>query len=304
MAITTSDLVKRKLNLTDADEILVDTDEIADSIDEAVKEYSRAKPREIIDHFAGQDEYDYDIANLLPNWVDDFSNIKDIEYPAGEQAAEIIEDIDWEIYKPDPREYSIADIESEATEIVLSTVANALFFKKHDCIYIKDETNSEINWAAADGNTTTGVVTLKNAAANDYESATVSKRKVLRFPNHSPAADEIIRVIYTATHTHSTDADTIPTIDYDAVVNLAAAIAALKVAAHFAKSADSSIGADAIDYITKAALWKDQADKYLGMYKEHLGIRDGEPAAASKTKDWDLTYPWGSDYLFHGRRSR
>ena len=275
------------------------------AVDNAVSQYSKDLPLEAISHFAGQGQYNYDIKNVLGSWTDDFSVIKKIEYPVGSQSAELLEDIDWQIYKSDETTYSIANATSGASSVVASTITNAIFFNQYDCVYISDDDANEVNWVSTDGITSSGVVALSNTIENTYDATPlVRKRKQLRFLTYSPITTEVVRVVYSAVHTFSDMTDTIPANDYKAVTFLAAALAAYMISASYAKHSDSSMSADSVDYLSKVEQWKTVADDYYKKYQSHIGItkEGGSPSAASHTADWDKMLAWGSDRLFHGRR--
>jgi len=295
--------VRRKLQITGTNELLTDT-EIGDCIDEAVRKYSTHKPREVIDQIAGQAEYDYDVANYLASWVDDFSQIMKVEHPAENQTIELLEDEDWELYKPDPGTYTIDNASSGGTTITLSTATEALFFKDNNSIYIADDDANEINWTCGDGVPSTGVVTLKNALSNTYDATPfVSKRKVLRFLVDSPSTTEIIMVTYTAIHTLSDAIDTLPAHDYDAVVNIAASLCASEIASELAKQSDPSIMGDVIDHLDKSRRWSEIAKEYEEKYMDQLGItEESGVVGASAESEQDAVYAWGTDRLFHPRR--
>ena len=298
--------VMTKLGISGTGEDLYSVADISDSVSEAVKRYSKDKPRIIYAQFRGQAEYDYDLANVLTSWVDDFSVIRNLEYPAEGQTKQEIEDIDHEIYYPDTSTYAVGTAGSGGTSLTLSTAANAVFFKNRNCIYIASGTDVEVNWLTADGNVTTGLLALKNALSQDYDgtAVTVSRRKALRFNFYEPGTSEVIRAEYTATHTLSDSVDTIPTIDLEAVEDLAVAVSAYKIAANFAKKGRSSIEADAVDYLDKQREWVNLAKEATKRYKEHIGATEDKPSAASADQDLDLFFAWKTDYLFHPRRHR
>jgi hypothetical protein len=54
-------------------------------IQEAVKIYSKHRPREVVKDITGAATYDYAIATNLTSWVKGFSFIKSLEYPADER---------------------------------------------------------------------------------------------------------------------------------------------------------------------------------------------------------------------------
>ncbi len=68
-------------------------------IQEAVKIYSKHRPREVVKDIAGANAYDYSIGTNLASWIDDFSIIKSIEYPADQRDPQYIDEDDFIIYK-------------------------------------------------------------------------------------------------------------------------------------------------------------------------------------------------------------
>ena len=87
---------------TKVGQVIKDTASILDTVDidafiaEAVHRYERHRPREMVKNTTGDGNYDY----ALPSeYIDGFSNIIQIEYPAGERNLATIEDDDWTIYK-------------------------------------------------------------------------------------------------------------------------------------------------------------------------------------------------------------
>lgn len=74
-------LVKLHQVVQDDTDLLDNADRTA-FLDEAVKAYSKDSPREISDSITGDGTYDY---ALPTDWVEEFSSLLAIEYPAGEQ---------------------------------------------------------------------------------------------------------------------------------------------------------------------------------------------------------------------------
>lgn len=295
----TVNLVKQLLQISTSS---VSATDIGEAVDKAVEQYSKDVPREVVSQFVGVNKYDYDISNYLSSWVDDFSVIKEIEYPVGDQTKNLIEDIDWEIYEPDTSAYTMATAASAGTQGTLSSTANYVYFQEDNCVYLSDGTNSQVNWLTANASTA-GVLTFKNALDNDY--TTVTRRKCLRFPYYTPDSDEVVAVRYTTyPHTLDDSTDTIPTGDYLAVAYLSAAMTALFLSAKYAKSSDSSISADTVDYLSKSEQWKTVAEEYFKQYNDHIGQKEDSEVGSSHTKDWDTFYMWGTDRLFHNRRWR
>ncbi len=68
-------------------------------IQEALKTYSRHKPREIVKDITGDGAYDYSIATHLTFWSEEFSSIKSIEYPADERDPVYLDDDEYMIIR-------------------------------------------------------------------------------------------------------------------------------------------------------------------------------------------------------------
>ena len=128
--------------------------------------------------------------------------------------------------------------------------------------------------------------------------------KVLRFLESKPAADEDMRVTYTALHTCTDSACTVDDFDEEAVQALCAAAFCDMLATVYAPSQDSSIEADSVDHSSKAREYAGRAKTYRKMYFDHLGIKEGQAKPASVTRDQDLKGSWGRDKLTHKSRYR
>jgi hypothetical protein len=119
-------------------------------------------------------------------------------------------------------------------------------------------------------------------------------------------------VKYTALHhvlsqnpVGETTADTIPIKDRYGVASLAAANCCLMLAAYYAQTSDSTIGADAVDYGSRTERYLALARQYRGEYNGAFGIAgDSGVMAASAHMDLDTTPSWGWDRFFHSRLNR
>lgn len=66
------------------------------AIQEAVKRYSRIRPRVVVADLAGDGSYDYD----MPAAFDpDLGQLKEVEYPAGEREKRVVDELDWTLYR-------------------------------------------------------------------------------------------------------------------------------------------------------------------------------------------------------------
>ena len=128
--------------------------------------------------------------------------------------------------------------------------------------------------------------------------------KYLRFLEHTPEATESLRITYTALHTCTDAACSVPSYDEEALQILAASIFCDMLAAYFAQTQDSTIQADSVDHKSKSSEYSSRARAYRKMYFDHLGIKEGETPAASVTRDQDRAGSWAADHMTHPRKYR
>ena len=74
-------------------------------IQEAIKLYSKHRPRLVIKDITGDGTYDYLIATYLASWIKDFSVIKSIEYPADERDPVYLDEDDFMIFEKETGQY-------------------------------------------------------------------------------------------------------------------------------------------------------------------------------------------------------
>lgn len=148
--------------------------------------------------------------------------------------------------------------------------------------------------------------------ANEYDGDRLQSdntRKLQLFNEVIPNLDTAY-VTYTLRHVlteSGTPTDTIPAVDRDAVANLAAALCLRFLAAYYAQTSDSTIGAESIDYADKARQYQGLADDCERFYRAHMGMpKDGAlVGAASAVVDLDVDLQNGAgDRFFHPRRYR
>lgn len=114
--------------------------------------------------------------------------------------------------------------------------------------------------------------------------------------------DNII-VRYSAPQVHTDELDTIPIRDFQAFCQLGGSFAAQMAAGRMAASADSTIGADVVNYRDGVQRWSDVARQLRKGYDDHIGAGEDTPPAQF-TQDWDTVSSWGTDRLLHRRRWR
>lgn len=101
--------------------------------------------------------------------------------------------------------------------------------------------------------------------------------------------------------------DTIPVSHREAVASLAACRCLRQLAAYYAQTADSTMGAESIDYGDRARRYESLADDAERDYREAMGIpKDGDlHAGASAIADLDVDLQErAGDRFFHTRRNR
>ena len=163
-----------------------------------------------------------------------------------------------------------------ATEVTLSTIAEARYFGDGDVIAIwNNSEQAEQNWVLADGSPSTGIVTLKNPTAAAYSSTpTIKKLSQLKFLTVTPSGQDVFKINYTKTHVitdDSLEANTVLAKHQDAFEHLAAALAAYEISAKYANTQIPSIDVDAVDYGSKSQQWREVAEAEMQLYLDHVG---------------------------------
>lgn len=303
---------RRLLQIPNVDQEIYDSDIYDTIIQNALLEFSRVKPRRIPAAYYGNSEYNRELPS---GFTEGQSVIYDIKPNVG-QGRSPLDPNSYYIVWVDKTEFGVATIALGATSFTLSTVANARYFKKGDVIRIKEVVGGtdvvETNWVSADGNATTGVVTLKNAAAVAYDSTpTVRMQDHIRFLASTPIATERFTVEYSGIHTHDEDTDTILAIDYGAFTYVVAAITAYALSAKFSLHTDPSFDADTVDYGSKQQHWADVGARYYDLFLKHFGVSAGgtvgsgtgaRPGGANADLDLRPLHPFGYSFNYNNLR--
>ena len=297
--------IRELLSYTGTDEDILDT-VIQSMLANVLEVFSKDSPRILRSERVGNSEYQLEIPSLFNI---DFSTLERIVHPVGGQQNEIeIDNNEYRVVRVDTTTRGTATITSGASELTLSTVTDAAFYKVNDLIRIADNDANEVNWCSADGNVSSGVVTLKNTAANLYDATPlVSKSNHVLINNVSPLSPDLTRMEFTGLHvlTSTTGDDTIPVNDLIHFYHLGTSMVALAYSAFFAKKAITGVDADSIDFQQKADSWKIIADQWMTIYKESLGITgESKVKAGASILDIDSRYQWGSRFLTHNSRFR
>lgn len=141
---------------------------------------------------------------------------------------------------------------------------------------------------------------LENTAYELYQSPSAVQALFVS----SITAGQPVRWTYTATHTLSGVADTIPAQDREAVCAWAAAILLDQLAARFSGDSDSTLGADSVDHGSKAGEYASRARALRKRYLDELGVDPKRTSAAGTVVDLDLNLGTGRDRLTHPGRLR
>lgn len=126
----------------------------------------------------------------------------------------------------------------------------------------------------------------------------------------TPSSNETVRVGFTLPHQladSGNNASTIAPSDEEAYCDLVAALALEKLAALYVQVGDPLIGADVVNYRSKADEYAARATAARKRYTDHMAKGGGstpEVGEAPGWINWDSRQQYGSDYVYHDRRTR
>ncbi len=260
----------------------------------ALERYSHDAPDELTTDVTGDGGKYYAIATSLTSWVEGFSRIVAIEYPAptiaNDEAPTYLEPEDWDDdYWASSLRYlwlpNIAPPNTEAMRIrftapyswTASATTQAIVkvahgFSVDDFVYLED-----LSWIVA---TDSRIATHQVSAVADVDNFTVVPLEV------DP-----------------------PVQDFFAICNLAAGLCAQAIADRYSRTSDSTIAADSVDHLSRADQWSRRARELMALYSDHLGLGGDDGITTHGTGafvDWDTTPSWpsGRRFLFHGQETR
>lgn len=294
-------LIKKELSIYgDADE-RISSSTIMDILAQgALPEFSSKSPRNIVTEYVGNSEYNRELPST---WLAHDSIIKAVfDSNIGQGRGDydlnnimVVEDVD-------DTARATSNISSGASSVTFSTASDAGFYRIGDVIEIKNTSalSGETNWASANGNTSTGVLTLKNTTSAAYSSTPIVRKKNhIRFLTQTPGTSDYFSIKHTGIHIHTDTQDTIPSKQYWAFVSLCCALCARALAADFAKFTDSSFTGDAVDYSTHTDKWQTVADKFMQDYLDRMGASESpKTKAAALFVDLDTRDRFGRAYPF------
>lgn len=133
----------------------------------------------------------------------------------------------------------------------------------------------------------------------------------LVFSGSTPANGATVRLVYTIQRVIAVLAanTTVPDPDFVAFCDLAASFCADSIAAKYARSSEPAIGAEVVNYRSRAMEWRDIAKRLWQRWEQAMGAGSGEGAgtsgpAASAWANWDMNASWGSYRTLRPRSTR
>ena len=297
-----NDFKQKVLDIVRDDAEKITPEEKERHIQEALKIYSKHRPRELVKDVTGDSTYDYAIATHLTSWVKGFSLIKSIEYPADERDPSYVDE--WLIYEKQDGQYIrlLEDVPAASeTMRIIYTALHILSSQIVSGTFSFSSVDNSMNRTAgsfiADGLFVGNrIITPSNDNPGPFTVKSVTALKVI-------FCETIVTEIAAAIKIE-VETNTIPESDQDAVCNLAASLCSGALASAYAHTSDSTIGADSVDHRSKSQEFSSRAKIQKQTYLNHIGLKEGEIPPASATRDYDINYPDGTDRLTHPRRQR
>lgn len=262
----------------------------------AVERYSTDAPDGYTEDVTGDAGKYYPVASNFTYWVEGFSRIVEIEYPA----ADITADEQPQYLEPE-------DWRDDYWKVVSSVHTRYLYLPNHSPAAteaMRVRYTVPYNWTVGTS------MTAVNQATHGFS---VDDYVYLNGTTWYEATDARI-----ATHQVSavTDADnftaaelqtTVLVGDFFAVCHLAAGLCCHAVAAKYAKLGHSTIAADATSHQTRSGEFARRGKEFIALYEKHLGRGETrEVRGAGDFIDWDTAPGWpaGRQYVFHGKGTR
>ena len=279
--------------------IAADEDELSTlrryrQIRSALEQYSSDRPDQYAEDVTGNAGRYYILTganSVLANWIDGFSRIISIQYPAP-----VIASNETPIYL-DPEDWQDNYESAGITYLYFPSHAPAATEKiriLHTLPYI---------WAKS-----TTSITVQQTAHGFADDTQVYQDDRIWYA----ASDDRI-----ATHVVDNAADDSfdacilavdpPTADFYAICELIASKYCLSIAARYSRTSDSTIRADSVDHISRGREFSDRSKEFMRRYREHMGLDKGyekDHGIFGKFVNWDTdpSLRRSKRYLFHRDR--
>lgn len=296
MAITLSVFRAQVDSLLTADDDILPQLARDRNVKAAVERYSTDAPGEYTEDVTGDAGKYYPIASNLTYWIEGFSRIVEIEYPA----ADITADEQPQYLEPE-------DWRDDYWKVVSSVHTRHLYLPNHSPAATEEmrvKYTTPYSWTASTGTT---------AVLRHEHGFSVDNYVYLSDTTWYEALD--VRI---ATHRVSAVADVdnftvkeleadVPVGDFFALCHLAAGLCCYSMAAQYTKLGQSTIAADATAHQTRSGEAARRGKEFVALYEKHLGLGERrEVHAAGDFIDWDTAPGWpaGRQYVFHGKGTR
>ncbi len=265
-----------------------------EAVQAAVERYSNDAPRFETQDVSGDGGRYYGIAASLSKWVEDFSQVRAIQYPAKDptdnESPIFIDEQDY------TDSYFVEESGDRVRYLYLSVHAPGATEEMRITFTVPYE------WEA--GGTAVAVNQATHGLAVDDFIYLNSSSDWVKTPDNSAfqATAQVITAADGDNFTYKVLYVDVPQADFFAVCNLAACVACQWMAAKYAKASDTTIGADSTTHTTRTSEFASRSTEFCNAYKSHLGL-DGEQVqqGAGSFVDWD-TYPSlrsRSTWVFH-----
>lgn len=264
-------------------------------IKQAVIDYSRIKPETLTVDLVGDGGKYYAINSTnFPGYLESFSRISRIEYPAG-----AIADDGRPVYL-NPEDWT--EDYYDASEV------RYLFLSNHApgaTETMRVTFQGMYQWTAS--TTTVSVAqTGHGFSVNDYIYKNPSNVWVSAGTSANLLATHQVSAVADANNfTAKVLQVDLPEMDFFAVCNRAACIVCQQIAAYYSRTSDPTINLDSVNHTTRAGEFARRAKEFCGMFEAHLGIgaaaEDKNYLPASQFVDWPSGpgWPQGRRWLFH-----
>lgn len=140
----------------------------------------------------------------------------------------------------------------------------------------------------------------------DEDPTQIAGEKIrLRFLAITPVATEDIRVTFTANYTLTTDTTTtdLSDISGNGLIYLTTEMLLRAMANRFASTTDSTIDADAVDYVGRSSNFSFNAQQFKEKYRQIIGLSE-DVKAAQALGEGDIRFPFNEDLFWHPSRTR
>jgi len=127
-----------------------------------------------------------------------------------------------------------------------------------------------------------------------WEVYVVNEQPKLRLKYDVPASGEVVRLHYSVLH----EPESVPEPDLGPLVKLAVAYCFRMLAARFAQTSESLVGADSAEHRDRTDTYLRLAEAYEREYCRAVGRTEESNPAATIQADWDIRASFGR-FLFH-----